>query len=120
MVKVTAERIHMPQGGVVVHFKGEVNGTDVEKLPVVCLSRVKPGQCNYQVDELQNHDGHSPLHQTIEEANAYIERVLKDIQDGLASQEIILETDKVDLKALFIPSHTPPMPGDTLGGGGKN
>ena len=119
MVKVTAERIHMPGGEVLVHFKGEVDGADAEKLPVVCLSRNKPGKCNFRVDQLQEHDGHSPLHQTIEEANTYIERVLKDIQDGLASQEIILEIDKVDLKALFmpVPGH---LPGDTLGGGGKN
>ena len=105
-IKVTAQRVKLPNG-YVVNFTSEVDGVEREKLPVVCLSRNKPGKCMFRADLLHEHDGHSPTHGTLEETNSYIERVFKDIQDGLLASEVIGHLDIVDVKGILVPMPVP-------------
>ena len=105
-IKVTAQRVKLPTG-YVVNFTSEVDGVEPEKLPVVCLSRNKPGKCMFRADLLHEHDGHSPRHDDLDHANAYIERVFKDIQDGLLASEVIGQLDVVDVKVILVPVPVP-------------
>ena len=112
MIKVHCERIKFGQS-YVAHFRGEVSdGVDEEKLPEVSLSRI-PDHCFFRIDKLDEHDSHAPDFKSLEEVNAYIERVFRDIRDKLVELEIIVETEVESVKGIPILVPMPTMNTDS-------
>ena len=67
-------------GSIYAYFHPTVTGwINAEKLPLITVSRLKPGGCNYRIDRLDTHDGHAPPFKTEELCDAYIARVMADI-----------------------------------------
>jgi len=64
----------------VVHFTSE--GVKLVDPPEVCVSRLKPGNCNYPIDNLAAHNSHSPPFSSEADMNAYIERVMDDVKEA--------------------------------------
>ena len=103
-VKVQVIRVKLDDGRYIVNFQTEVApGVDVTTLPEVCLSRIKPGKCMFRIDKMEEHDGHSPTHSTLEECNAYIARVMGDVEEGLKVSGILTETETKEVKGIVIP-----------------
>ena len=88
-------------------FHSDPEGMDVSALGTVCLSRVKPGSCNFTLDTLHEHDGHAPAFGNEEEMSAYISRVQKDI-------EALLEGVEVETKTVALASPDSNGHGETI------
>ncbi len=78
-------------------FHSDLEGMDVSAIGTVCLSRVKPGSCNFTLDTLHEHDGHAPAFGDAGEMDVYISRVQKDIEALLEDKEVQIETKTVAL-----------------------
>jgi len=79
MIKVIVQKV--PRWNqILVYFHPVVTGwVNIGVLPEICLSRIKPGKCNFRLDRLDMHDGHTPPFDGEEACDAYITRVLTDI-----------------------------------------
>lgn len=109
-IKVNVNKVQLPTGQFVAFFASEISeGVDVANLPVVCLSRVKPGKCMFRVDVLHEHDHHSPPFSDEAGVDAYIKRVTDDIAAGLQALEAISEVDVMNTKLV------PPGGGGVIG-----
>jgi len=76
---------HVGLGTFSATFKADEEGIDTSKLPPICLSRNKPGSCNFIIKEIENHGGHSPSFTSAKDRDYYIERVKGDIVEALKS-----------------------------------
>jgi len=78
-IKVVVQKI--PRfGAILVYFHPVITGwINIEILPEICLSRIKPGKCNFRLDRLDMHDHHTPPFDDEEACDVYITRVLTDI-----------------------------------------
>jgi hypothetical protein len=67
-------------GSIYAYFHPTVTGwINAEKLPLITVSRLKPGGCNFRIDLLHAHDNHAPPFKTEELCDLYIARVMADI-----------------------------------------
>lgn len=84
--------------GIFALFHSETYGwVNVDELPTICLSRKKPGECNFRVDLLHLHDYHAPAFKTEEDCDEYIKRVLDDITGSkLGGIEVSIEIRLVE------------------------
>lgn len=85
-MKVVVRKYSLPNGRYSVLFRGDPENLDVSEMGTVCLSRNKPGACNYPLNELEEHDYHAPPFSTQEGAEVYAARVKQDIRDILVGK----------------------------------
>lgn len=101
---VTPGHIHMvvqkvqKWGSIYAYFHPTVTGwINADKLPLITVSRLKPGGCNYRVDLLHTHDHHAPPFKTEELCDTYIARVMADIVNSdLAGVTVDFEIQLVE------------------------
>ncbi|MBI1973032.1 hypothetical protein HYS50_03430 [Candidatus Woesearchaeota archaeon] len=60
------------------HFQPE--GSIISKEQTVCLSRNKPGECNFSLETIHEHAPHSPAFTSSQEFAEYVERITNDIR----------------------------------------
>ena len=91
MLEVTVKKIKFG-GSWIVNFEtgGEIENP--EALPEVSLSR-KHGACMFRVDQLSNHDSHSPGFVTEEDTDAYILRVVTEIKEKVGEAITLKEKE---------------------------
>ena len=95
-MKVIIRKVHKFDGSLAL-FLADTEGLDVSDLGTVCLSRKKPGGCNFTLDALHEHDYHAPTFTSEEEMEEYIDRVQEDIRSLLENSGAEVEVVKVDL-----------------------
>lgn len=67
-------------GRLFAYFHPCVTGwINIDAMPKICVSRVKPGGCNFRLDRLDTHDNHAPGFGSDSECDLYIQRVIGDI-----------------------------------------
>ena len=103
-IKVVVQKV-LRFGSILVYFHPVVTGwINIEILPTICLSRIKPGKCNFRLDRLDIHDNHTPPFDNEEACDAYITRVLTDITQancGGIKVEVDIQLVEQPLEAEF-------------------
>ena len=91
----------------VAFFMFETEGAILSKDTEVCMSRTKPGGCNFSIEKLHEHNNHSPAFLDESEFATYMERVINDIRQVVSANGY--EPDKdlslvVDEKVIMPPT----------------
>ena len=70
----------------VAFFMFEPDGAIFQKdNALICMSRSKPGECNFSLENLHEHNNHSPAFLDENEFAAYMERVINDIRQVVST-----------------------------------
>jgi len=96
-MKVIVRKVHEFNGSQRALFATDTEGMDVSELGTVCLSRNKPGSCNFTLDSLHAHDYHAPSFKDADALEEYVARVQEDIRSLLENSGAGVEVIKIDL-----------------------
>lgn len=88
-------------------FLFEAEGAVLKSESTVCMSRNKPGECNFALGAVHEHAPHSPVFANEEDFAAYVERITNDIRQVIKENGYEPEKDLklvVDEKVVMPPT----------------